>query len=247
MKKLCFIAALLSGINLFAQTDTANKWLRAFPITDYMVDLNDSTKVVQLEMPEDGKLKENQLGLLWGVYHTSKEDAVQKGYGKCHLIKGVYYYFSIRNNKSGHPLKKGDLLYTFMDRTNIYFGLAPQMASHFILLKNVYETPLYDRYTIFLNWSEDDERRLIDSVKSDIQFTGQYFIQNNPSMDKLISQGEYKGRKTLYIMAECQAEDIKKFFNYILARPGLYAGKEWKVSEIFATWLSEGAPTILSN
>ena len=82
---------------------------------------------------------------------------------------------------------------------------------------------------------------------ADIRFTGQYFIANNPSIDKLINSGDYKGQKTLYVMAECQPADLVKFLEYMLARPRLYAGREWKISEIFATWLSEGAPTVLKD
>jgi len=81
----------------------------------------------------------------------------------------------------------------------------------------------------------------------DIQFTGKYFIENEPSDDKPINSGDYKGRKTLYVMSVCKASDVKNFLDYIIARPRLYAGKDWKVSEIFATWLSEGAPKVIKD
>ena len=241
------LGLLLTNAIAFAQPDTANKLLRAFPITDYMVDLNDSTRLVQLEMPENLKLKDKQIGLLYGIYEKSAASAVQKGYGKCQLIKGNYYYFAISNNTSGLALAKGDLLYTFMEKTNINYGQLSQLAAHFIRLQDVYENPFYDRYNIFLKWSKEDENKILDSIVADIQFTGQYFIKENPSMDVLIQKGDYKGQKTLYIMAECQKADVVKFFDYIIARPRNYAGKEWKISEIFATWLSEGAPTVIKE
>ncbi len=247
MKKYIFFWLLLISVTSFAQADTINKILRAFPITDYMLDLNDSTKLVQIEMPENLKLKDKQIGLLYGVYENSSATAIQKGYGKCQLIKGNYYYFAISNNSSGQSLVKGDLLYTFMEKTKIYNGQIPQLAAHFIRLLDVYETALYDRYTIFLKWSREDENEMLDSIVADIRFTGNYFIKENPSMDVLIQKGDYKGRKTLYVMAECQQADVIKFLDYMIARPRNYAGKEWKVSEIFATWLSEGAPTVLKE
>jgi hypothetical protein len=209
--------------------------------------LNDSTKLVQLEMPDGLTLKEKQLGLIYGVYNGTKEETVQKGYGKCHLIKGNYYYFSIGHNTSGLALKKGDLLYTLMERTAIFDGRVPKLAAHFIRLQNVYETALFDRYTIFSNWTEKEERSIIDSMVADIQFTGKYFIENNPSMDKPITTGYYKGKKTLYVMTEAGPADVIKFLDYMIARPRLYAGREWKISEVFATWLSEGAPTVIKD
>lgn len=246
MKMTLAFLVLFNAIICLAQTDNS-KVLRAFPITNYIVDLTDSSKLIQLEMPDEIKLVEKQIGLLYGVYDGNREATVQKGYGKCHLIKANYYYFAISNNNSGLQIKEGDLLYTYMEKTNIYDGFLPKLASHFIRLQDVYEEPFYDRYLIFLKWTKNDEEKALDSIIKDIQFTGNYFIENNPSIDKAITTGKYKGKKTLTIMKDCSKTDLIDFFNYIIARPRLYAGKEWKVSEIFATWLSEGAPMILSD
>lgn len=246
MRYVFFLGFLFLRLACFSQADTS-KWLRAFPITDYIVDLTDSSKVVQVQLPDGHTFKEKQLGLLWGVYNGSKEDAVEKGYGKCNLIKADYNYFTIGNNKSGLPIKKGDLLYVLMEKTTIYYGRIPQIAAHFIRLQDVYETPFFDRYNIFGYWDEAMEKQLIDSMVADIRFTGEYFIENNPSLDKPIHSGEYKGQKTLYVMAECQPADLVKFLDYVIARPRLYAGRDWKVSEVFATWLSEGAPIVIKD
>lgn len=227
-----------------AQSDTS-KILRAFPITDYMVDLNDSTQVVQLELPEGLTIREKQPGMLYGVYNTSKEDAIQKGYGRCQLIKGQYYYFAIGHNTSGMKLKKGDLLYTMMDKTGVYQGRCPGLASHFIRLLDVSDQPFYDRYFVFNKWTAGDEKKLIDTLAADIRFTGDYFLKNDPSMDQVIASGDYKGKKLLAAMKACTNEEVESFLDYMLARPRLYAGREWKIAEIFATWLSEGAPKVI--
>jgi len=246
MLKLFFPFFIFLSVAGAAQNDTT-KWLRAFPITDYMVDLNDSVKIVQLEMPDGLIIKEKQLGMAWGVYEHSKADAVEKGYGRCNLIKGNYYYFTIGNNKSGLLLKKGDLVYTMMDKTPIFYGRIPKLAGHFIRLLNVYETTLFDRYLIFSNWTATNEKNILDSMVADIRFTGKYFLENNPSMDVPIKNGDYKGKTVLHFMIEATTTDVNKFLDYMIARPRLYAGREWKISEIFATWLSEGAPTVVSN
>lgn len=236
-----FIILLVSAKTSFGQPDSS-QWLRGFPITDYMLVLNDSTMVVQLEMPEELKLKDKQLGMMFGTYRSSLEDAVQKGYGRCYLVKGVYHYFAMGHNESKLPLQKGDLVYTFLPKSNIHYERIAKIAGHFIRLQDVYGKPYYDRYNIFLQWTGSDEKAIIDSIAGDIQLTGQYYLANQPSMDQEITKGEYKGQKLLYIMAECQPEDVIKFLDYVIARPRAYAGKEWKTAEIFATWLTNGAP-----
>ena len=67
MRVLFFLIVTFFSAKSFAQSDTS-KWLRAFPITDYMVKLNDSTNLVQIQMPDAFSLKEKQLGLIWGMY-----------------------------------------------------------------------------------------------------------------------------------------------------------------------------------
>ncbi|MEQ1678808.1 MAG: hypothetical protein ABL876_19080, partial [Chitinophagaceae bacterium] len=149
------------------------------------------------------------------------------------------------NNKTGSAIQKGDLLYTRMSKTNIYYGRLPKLAAHFIKLLNVYDEPLYDRYNIFLKWTHADETKLVDSLVSDIRFTGDHFLKNNPSMNVLIKTGDYKDKMVLQVMTECRPADVESFLDYINARPRNYAGNEWKISEIFATWLAEGAPKVI--
>lgn len=241
MPRLLFLCCLAFHAVSYAQTDTS-KWLRGFPITDYMVDLNDSVKVVQLSMPDGLKAESDQLGILYGVYNTSREDAVQKGYGRCNLIKGDYYYFGIRNNTSGKEIRAGDLLYILMPKTAVYYGRIPKLAGHYIRLLNVYDEAFYDRFNVFIDWTPAAEKKAVDSMLADIRFTADYFLKNEPSMNIPIKSGDDKGKKVLDVMLVANATDVEDFIDYVLARPRNYAGKEWKVSEVFATWLSEGAP-----
>ncbi|HQV05783.1 MAG TPA: hypothetical protein PKW62_03410 [Chitinophagaceae bacterium] len=243
-KFLLFIFCSFMAVSSPAQEDSASI-VRAFPITSYILTLNDSTILVQLEMPEVVKLYKNQLGILVGKYEGDKNEVVEKGYGQCVLIKGNFYYFDIGHNESHLPAKKGDLLYVSMKKTNMYNeGYMPQLASHFIRLQNIYEEPFYDRYLIFRDWTKEKEEKTLDSILSDIQNTGIYFREHNPSMDVAIKEGKYKGQYTFDVMINCQKNDLLAFLKYVVARPRLYAGATWKVSELFAAWASQGAPMV---
>jgi len=241
MRRLILPLLLLASHLSFSQQDE-DKLIWAFPITDYMVDLNDSTKVVQIQLPDAFTVKEKQFGLIKGVYASSPADTAEKGFGRCHLIKSDFYYFAISNNKSGIPLKQGDLLYTFLDKPGVLIAQVVKLAAHYIELDNVYDQPLFDRIAVYFQWTEADEKRVIDSAVRDIKFTGRYFLKNDPTMNKPITKGPYKGKKVFSLMTECKASQVKDLLDYIIARPRLYAGKKWKISEIFATWLTEGAP-----
>ncbi len=72
-----------------------------------------------------------------------------------------------------------------------------------------------------------------------------YEMVLDPSMDKPIISGEFKSQPILQVMKACQAGYLKDFLDSVLAKPSLYAGKQWKLSEIFATWLLHGAPSVI--
>jgi hypothetical protein len=230
---------------LLAQPTNNDKWLRSFPITDYMLDLNDSVKMVQIQLPDGMEIKEKTVGLLYGVYQTSKADAVEKGVGRCQLIKGDYYYFAITLKKNTPPPAQGDLIYLQLPSSDIFYGYLTKLAGHFIELTNVSDSAFFNRYRIFSSWSPVTESMAIAGMIEDIKWTGNYFKENNPSADQQIKSGVNKGKSTFDLMISCTEERLIDFLEYVLARPRNYAGKQWKVSEIFATWLAEGAPTVV--
>lgn len=245
MNKLWLLIFCFLGTQSFGQTET--KWLRGFPITTYIVDLSDSIKIVQIKLPQGTSVPEKQVGLLKAIYRDKASDTVNIGAGRCNLIKGDYYYFTINYKKSGRLPQEGDLLYTFIDRTPVYYKNIARLASYFIELQSVYEKPFYNRYDVFSHWDERDEKMVGDSLRADIRFTANYFLENNPEMNVKIKGGRYDGKMVLNTMKECSSEDVTDFLEYMIARPYLYAGRPWKISEIFATWLSVGSPTVIKK
>lgn len=57
------------------------------------------------------------------------------------------------------------------------------------------------------------------------------------------TSGKYAGQKIFDIMSNVTEQDVKLFLSFVKAYPGKYIGKEWKISETFATWLINNAPT----
>ena len=246
MNKLILLLFFSLPLTSIAQKDST-KLIRGFPITDYMPDIGDSIKIVQINLLDGTKLVDKQLGLLKGIYRDKYADTATIGAGRCNLIKGEYYYFTINYKESGKLPREGDLLFTWVDKKPIYYGNIASLASQFIGLKNVYDISFYDRYTVFSKWNKSDEEVLLDSMVTDIHFGGNYFLTNGPSMNLKIESGKYKGKMVLNTMIVCGKADVTDFLEYVIARPRLYAGKEWKLCEVFATWLNAGAPAVVKN
>lgn len=239
-----FLLVLLSSTGLvFSQSENKN-WKRAFPITNYIVALSDSVDIVQVKLPAGAMIAEKQLGLLRGTYREKFTDTLIYGTGRCHLIKGDYYYFSIAHNKNAGLPTAGDLLYTLGKQPSVYNGYLIKLASYYILLQNVYEDSYYNRDEIFIKWSKDDEKAALDSMLADIKFTANYFLKEQPSLNVAVKGGRYDGKMVLNAMITSTLTDLTDFLDYIYVKPLLYAGSQWKISEVFATWLSSGAPTV---
>ncbi len=244
MKKVFSLLLVMAALRATAQPE---KIARAFPITDYMLEMNDSTHLVQVYLPNGPVLVEKQMGLLQGKYRQTAADTIQLGSGRCQLIKKDYYYFTIGRKKSMPQPREEDLLYVLVPKTDVYTVLLVKLAAHYIELDNVYDEPFYDRTTIFQQWTAADEKAAIDSMVNDIHFTGNYFLQNNPDQNVLITSGDFSGKRALEVMTQCTAAQLSNFLKYIVARPRMYAGSKWKITEIFATWLTSGAPTPVAD
>ena len=39
-------------------------------------------------------------------------------------------------------------------------------------------------------------------------------------------------------------KDMTDFLDYVIAFPQKYSGNDWKIAEVFATWMDGGAPTV---
>lgn len=212
---------LILNNQLKAQKDSIEK-IFAFKITDYIKPLTDSTSAVQVFKSTSFPvaINDKQLGVLNHCYKTGiKLDTAMIGWGRCNLIKGEYYYFGIRLKKMQQPAE-GDLLYLQAKVAYVYDGLLLNVMNHALQFINVYGLPF---------------------MKSNAMF------QQMPEQNQIIKDGIYKGEKLFTAMLFAKRSELELFLKYIIARPKNYAGNSWKISEIFATWIDGGTPTVVEH
>ena len=238
---------LLPALQLVAQNDN-NKELFAFTITGYMVAINDSVTVVQVQLPagSGAAIEEKQMGLLRRNYSNNSNDTAAIGWGKCHLIKGDYYYFSIHLYNSGKKPQQNDLLYTRVAYPANYKGRFFGLVKNAVYFEHVTGGNFFDLHTP-LGLTQQNENSLIDSLVADIQLTGREMLKQGNAQNQDISTGIFKGKKLFAAMQAVNSNQVKDFLDYVLARPQKYAGNTWKIAETFATWMTSGTPTVKRN
>ncbi|PKQ68949.1 hypothetical protein [Raineya orbicola] len=241
MKKLLFLWGLCflvvwKGI---AQNNE-DKYLAGFKITDYIVK-EEGAYIVQVYSPQV-KIPEKAIAIL---YDGSLEQ--ERGYYKCLLIKGDYYYFACNTGDEkvykSPPQAKDIILVVMPKPKNMYFEQIGTLAAYGVeIIDTEKEEPIFQVNEVLSTWTKEKEEQALQKMVEDIRLVGKYMKENNPEIDRTIEKGHYKGKKMLDVMMKAEKDDVKRFFSYIKARPAKYIGQKWKISEIFATWIVEGAP-----
>lgn len=62
-----------------------------------------------------------------------------------------------------------------------------------------------------------------------------------------VTEGRFKGKDLFTAMEYVDENDVKSFLRFVKEFPYKYQGVEWKFSEIFATWIIEGSPTVITD
>jgi hypothetical protein len=216
----------------------------AFPVTDYIVKGNDSVQIIQLKLPEGLIIEKSAAGILKSVY-SGLDTVTELGTGKCNLIKDNYCYFGIKMKKRQRTPKKGDLLYTSVSINNCYIGNLFNVVCYGITINSVDERKLVDMDMAIAFKDAAAEQTVIDSLVNDVHYTAKVMVAQQNNQDMVLQDGLFKGKQLFATMQVITDKDVIAFLKYVNARPAKYAGNTWKFSEIFATWMAGGTPTVI--
>ena len=247
MKKIATsIIVIFLFINGYSQKDSVDVFM-AFRITDYTVKLNDSVTLVQITFPDALPIfiNDKQIAILKHRYENGDLDTNLIGWGRCNLIKGNYYYFSIHKYHEEEPAQD-DLLYTICKTLPYYKSLLFDINRHAITLTTVYENQFYHSADLFA-LDQQKEKTVLDSMIADIRFTGVAMKKQMPDNNQLVTGGMFNGKKLFDAMETTGRKELEEFLKFIVARPGKYAGNTWKLSEIFATWMVNKTPQAIAE
>lgn len=240
-KLITLLAILLAATHSQAQTEK----LFAYKITDYINNINDTTSIVQVQLPDAWPvpIKEKQMGLLKHRYQQGTDlDTASIGWGRCQLIKGDYYYFGLHLYK-GQKASEGDLLYMTVNADIKHDGVLLNVMKHAIEFTDVQENLFLKSQDIF-SIDRSQEIAILDSMVADICYTAKAMRDQMADQNQPISGGLFDGKKMFDAMEAATRSDVETFLGYVVARPTKYAGHTWKISETFATWMVSGTPRV---
>lgn len=182
---------------------------------------------------------ESLQGEVQGIYKEGETDR-NKVLGTAKLLdsndKGLIFEW-----KNDAKIQIGDLIALNITiekpaYENIFFHLALKN----IRLTSVFGEPFIDNNTMLFNGRAYSMSPIHDMILEDMKLVAKEMRQK---MDEpRIESGLYQGYGLFSAMNVSTMEDINIFLEYIEARPLKYQGREWKLSEIYATWLVSDSP-----
>ncbi len=246
LSRFLFVFFLFASTKNFGQKDSVLHFF-AFRLTEYSVKQNDSTTIVQVNLPANWPItiKRNQAAIIKHRYESGLSyDTSMIGWGHCELIESGYYYFTVHHSKNKPP-QEGDLLYVKLNLPFLYNGLLFKIATHDISFTKVNKIPFYSPVDVF-TMTKQRENRILDSMLADIKFTARVMLRQMPKENNIIQGGIFNGKRLFVAMQQVNKNELEVFLKYVFAKPFRYAGNVWKISEVFATWMVNGTPQVVN-
>lgn len=131
-------------------------------------------------------------------------------------------------------------------KENVFFNIYSK-GIRFTEIENGYTINISSYYTLYEMTKPFWQKSTLNNMVKEIQKIGKAMKEQNDSQNQLIKGDDnpYKGRMLFDIMENATEKDILEFLKYVSVRPFIYMGQSYHLSEVFATWLANGAPRVI--
>ena len=196
------------------------------------------------DKPSVVKLNLNQTFLLQSAWHKEGDSVVSIGAGTVRKMDETSVELS-GTLYPGKKIVKGDMAMFLVPldvptKDTLFFKL----ARNDINFTTVEDSIFYERNSMLKAPETFPTHKLLEAMAKDIRYTGKAMADIKNSQDRDVAGGTYKGQKLFDMMQKATADDVLQFIGYVYARPDKYKAHVWKISETFATWVINGAPTM---
>jgi hypothetical protein len=187
--------------------------------------------------------RKGQPGLV--VKNNANGDTGKMGVAKFFKSVNKQTHVFIIRTQQKKKLQVGDLLFLSIPLPQPIMHLTQSLAAKAVFLKDVYDDSLCTFLPVIFDWNVTQEETLMLRLTKDIQETGKAMKAQQDGQQQKIVGGIFDDKNLFDAMEKVQTTHVKAFLKYMIARPNIYAGSCWKISEIFATWMVSGTPTII--
>jgi hypothetical protein len=244
MKKIIFLLLLVLSGKAFSQDSLTRVF--AFPAMSNVDIVNDSTIVgIILDAPYSNGMTSRKPCAIMGIYRNAAPDTAQLAKGRYYGKAGRNEHYFLVQPSANKKIQEGDLVYIVIKVPNRPVTHLYKLVQFHTYLTTVNDSLFYDFNNIVTNWDDQKEQQLKEKMVEDIVFTGKAMQEQNDGQGVIIKGGIFDGQPLFDAMQKINVSHLDKFLKYMIARPANYRGHEWKVSEIFATWMVSKTPQVV--
>jgi len=232
------------------QQDSLSRQWVIFKVDSVLADSQD-TMWVRLNGGTNAAIIEGSKGNAYSIYNSDDPD-------RGNLVLGSATHLSSEQDQSlcyvllsdtTDPAKRiiaGDLveLPCLLPYREESFTMA-RIAQLGILFNDLDGNPLFTQLQMLYNTEMRLEDEIMAIMASDVYATWEFIkdmADDYPSWKEPMEGGKYDGFSMLDAMQNTTPSDVAAFLNFVLAFPGKYMGKTWKINETYATWLINATP-----
>ena len=195
------------------------------------------------EKPGIVKLYLNQTFLLQSAWHKEGDSIVSIGAGTVRSASDTSVEM-VGTLFPGKKIQKGDMaMFLVPLALPVIDTLFFKLARNDINFKTLEDSIFYDRNSMLKAPESYPTQQLLAAMAKDIRLTGKEMMAQGNSQDMEIVTGLYMGKKLFAMMQNATVDDVLNFMRDVYAKPDKYKAHLWKVSETFASWVINGAPS----
>jgi len=239
MKALLCLLLLPLWIN--AQ-QTTTRQLVALTIVEQPDPTAEGKYYLIVDKPDIVKVNPNQTFLLQSAWHKEGDSIVSIGAGIVVLINDKT--LELRSTVyPGKIVQEGDMaLFLVPLEKPTEDTLFYKFARLGIIFSSIEDTVFYDRSRLLENAAAYPTKLMLTTMMNDIKHTADALIKIKSKINQEIKSGPYKGQMLFTVMQKVTADAVLQFILYVYMHPDKYKAHQWRVSETFATWATNGAP-----
>jgi hypothetical protein len=114
------------------------------------------------------------------------------------------------------------------------------LARRRVEIADIRDELFYDCEDALLLPDSTRHERVAEGMLADVRFVADAMLDQG-RRSAVINAGAFKGMSVYQAMEESDVEDVERFLENVAANVDHYAGRRWKLSAIYASWLALGA------
>ncbi len=202
---------------------------------------------IAIERIPDINITPGQTFIIKAIFEDGQKDTSTKAVGIVESITTQYINAKIPADKFYSTFSSTAMAYFLTPKNTLRKDIFYKFARMQIGFKSVEDSVIFNPTAHLSIFTKEIEENILTAMLNDIHYTASAMIDQSDGQQQTINGGDFDGKPLFETMQIVTSADLKNFLNYVWARPEIYTGQNWKISEIFATWMVNQTPKILGE